>query len=77
MSPERESTHRHGGGNLREFIAWLATVSPDDLRRWLADAYWKDQLEDTEIKRFFLLSLKGIDMRSKAEQRQMRVEHTP
>jgi len=51
--------------NLAEFQEWLKTLEPHDLWRWLCDAYWKDQLEGSEIERAYLLSQKGVDMRTK------------
>ena len=50
--------------DLQEFMEWVKTVRRDELEKWLADAFWKDQLVGTEIHRFFLLSQKGVDMRT-------------
>jgi hypothetical protein len=51
--------------DLDKFQEWLKMVEPHDLWRWLCDAYWKDQLKGSEIERAYLLSQKGIDMRTK------------
>jgi hypothetical protein len=50
--------------DLAEFQAWLRRVGPHDLWKWICDAYWHDQLEGTELKRAYLLSKKGVDMRT-------------
>lgn len=51
--------------DLKNFQEWLRTVEPHDLWRWLSDAYWHGELEGTEIKRAYLLSQRGVDMRTK------------
>ena len=50
--------------DIAEFKEWLMTVAPNDLERWLLDAYWHEQLEDTELRRAYLLSKKGVDIRT-------------
>jgi len=47
------------------FPEWLKTVEPHDLWRWVCDACWKDQLEGSQIEQAYLLSQKGVDMRTK------------
>lgn len=51
--------------DLDKFQEWLRTVESHDLWRWLCDAYWQDQLKGTELERAYLLSHKGVDMRTK------------
>jgi hypothetical protein len=51
--------------DLDEFVKWLESVDPGQLRRWLADAYWHRQIDDTEIRRGFLLYKRGVDMRTR------------
>jgi len=55
------------GQELRDFIVWLETVDAEELKRWLADGCWKGQLQETELFRNFLLTEKGIDMRTVKE----------
>lgn len=50
--------------DLTEFQAWLRRIGPHDLWRWICDAYWHDQLEGTELNRAYLLSQRGVDMRT-------------
>lgn len=50
--------------DIAEFRGWLMGVAPHDLERWLMDAHWHNQLEDTELNRAFQLSKKGVDMRT-------------
>jgi len=50
--------------DIGEFKDWLMSVAPHDLERWLLDAYWHEQLDDTELRRAFLLSKKGVDIRT-------------
>lgn len=51
--------------DLDKFQEWLRTVEPHDIWRWLCDAYWHNQLKGTELERAYLLSQKGVDMRTK------------
>lgn len=51
--------------DLDKFQDWLKTVPPHDLWRWLCDAYWQGELKGTELERAYLLSHKGVDMRTK------------
>ena len=50
--------------DIAEFKNWLMTVAPHDLERWLLDAYWKGDLEGSEMERAFLLSKKDVNMRT-------------
>ncbi len=50
--------------DLVEFQTWLRRVGPHDLWKWLCDAYWHDQLEGTELRRAYLLSKRGVEMRT-------------
>jgi hypothetical protein len=50
--------------DLAKFQAWLRQVGQYDIWRWLCDAYWHDQLEGTELKRAYLLSQRGVNMRT-------------
>ncbi len=52
---------------LAAFIAWLPTVDRGELEQWLADGFWKDEIIDSELVRFFKLSLRGVDMRNVKE----------
>lgn len=49
---------------LAAFIKWIKTIERAELERWLADAYWKDEMTESELVRFFKLHLKGVDMRT-------------
>jgi hypothetical protein len=51
------------GEELKDFIKWLKSVPRENLDGLIADAFWKGQLKETEIHRFFLLSTRGVDMR--------------
>ena len=61
---------------LVAFIAWLPTVERGQLERWLADAFWQDHMPDSELVRFFKLSLKGVDMRTTPIRRRHRCSST-
>lgn len=50
--------------DLDKFQQWLQTVEPHDLWRWLCAAYWLGELKGTELERAYLLSQKGIDLRT-------------
>ena len=47
--------------DLERFQKWLPTVPRNDLERLLVDALWKGHLDDTEIRRFFLIEC--LDMK--------------
>lgn len=59
--------HMDKNQKFAEFVEWIKTIQRDELERWIIDAYWHDQLKDTEINRFFELKLYGIDMRTQKE----------
>jgi len=48
---------------LKRFIEWIKTIERDELERWLTDAFWKEQLEGSDLLRNFKLHLKSVDMR--------------
>jgi len=47
--------------SMEQFVNWLDDIPAEQLRNWIKDAYWKGHLEDSELLRFFRLSLKGVD----------------
>ena len=48
--------------DLDEFQKFVRGIPKGKLVNLLCDAYWKNQLGKTEIKRSFLLSKKGVDI---------------
>ena len=48
------------GAALRAFKEWLPTVAIHELRNWLMDAFYKGQLDQTELYRFFLLHQRSV-----------------
>ena len=48
---------------LNPFGEWLQTISPRRLHMLLQDALWKNQIQETELYRMFLLEhYKSINM---------------
>jgi hypothetical protein len=39
--------------DLAYFVDWIKTVPREDLERSLIDGFWKGQLDESELKRFF------------------------
>jgi hypothetical protein len=48
--------------DLDQFQKWVKTIPKGKLVNLLCDAYWKRQIDETELRRAFLLSKKGVDM---------------
>jgi len=52
---------------LAGFKEWLQTLEAHDIERWLMDDFWHDRLGGSEFLRAFLLSRRGVDMRTKCK----------
>lgn len=55
-------TKKTNPDDLDAFQRYVKAIPKGKLVNMLCDAYWKNQLDKTEIRRAFLLSKKGVDI---------------
>lgn len=47
---------------IEKFTKWIKTVPREQLEHLIIDDYWKDNMMGSELKRYFMLSLHGINL---------------
>ena len=55
-------TKKTNPDDLDAFQRFVKAIPKGKMVNLLCDAYWKNQIDKTEIKRAFLLSKKGVDI---------------
>lgn len=55
-------TRKTNPDDLDAFQRFVKAIPKGKLVNMLCDAYWKHQIDKTEIRRAFLLSKKGVDI---------------